>query len=187
MNQRARLLRRTLVGVKTRSRAASSSSTTSPLSRASTPACSCARNALSLSASSRLRCWSTRNASRTASLAFWYSPVSTTSSTKASCSGVRLMLRVGTMPGAYRGWQTLPNGWSRSWRAGDLPQEAAGHEPVAAGPDDRGVEEPAENARHRRVPMRAQAVAVEDERQRVAGEAAAPAQGELPAGLDLDH
>jgi hypothetical protein len=36
-----------------------------------------------------------RNASRTASLAFWYSPDFTARSMKASCSRVRLTLRVG--------------------------------------------------------------------------------------------
>src|SRR5438552_15797634 len=67
----------------------------SPLSSASTPACICARSASSLRASSRLRCCSARSASRTASLAFWYSPASTTSAMNASCSAVRLMFRVG--------------------------------------------------------------------------------------------
>src|SRR5439155_8813484 len=67
----------------------------SPLSSASTPACICARSASSLRASSRLRCCSARSASRTASLAFWYSPASTTSAMNASCSAVRLIFRVG--------------------------------------------------------------------------------------------
>src|SRR4029079_5890405 len=67
----------------------------SPRSSASTPALSCARSAFNRRPSSLRRCWRTRSASRTASLAFWYSPASTILSSKASCSGVRLMLRVG--------------------------------------------------------------------------------------------
>jgi hypothetical protein len=57
-------------------------------------------------------CCSTRSASRTASLAFWYSPVFTTFSTKASCSSVGLILRVGiaVLPDVgrlYHLWQSL--------------------------------------------------------------------------------
>src|SRR6266566_4160245 len=90
----------------------------SPLSSASTPACICARSASSLRMSSRLRCCSARSASRTASLAFWYSPASTTSAMNASCSAVRLIFRVGiprlTSPGKryYHLWQSLPTSGS---------------------------------------------------------------------------
>jgi hypothetical protein len=64
-------------------------------SSASTPALIRTRNAFSLNLSSRRRYWSARSASRAASFAFWYSPDLTTLSTKASCSALRLMFRVG--------------------------------------------------------------------------------------------
>jgi hypothetical protein len=58
---------------------------------------------------------------------------------------------------------------------------------VRAASDDRGAVELANDARECGVGLRAQAVALEDERQRVAGKTMAPAERETPAWLGLDH
>ena len=80
--------------------------------------------------------------------------------------------------------ETRPGG---SGRAGHLPEQSLHDEPVAAAADDRGAVQPAEEARERRMRLCSQLVTVEDERPRVGREAMAPAQGEPPAGLGLDH
>jgi hypothetical protein len=56
---------------------------------------------------------------------------------------------------------------------GDLPQQAPGHQPMAAAPDDRSAVKPAEQARKLRVRLRLQAVVVDEESQRVVGKTVA--------------
>jgi hypothetical protein len=85
------------------------------------PASICNRKASSLRASTRRRRRSARKASRTGSLAFWYSPDLTASSMKASCSGVRLMFRVGLTAYWSTQGQAVSYGKACHYRRGTTP------------------------------------------------------------------